>query len=68
MTEEYVRTARAYGVKFAIGSDAHQPRDVGNLMRGIEIAQRAGLTEKDIINATPAAGFARPYGEPTKST
>jgi putative hydrolase len=62
MTEEYVRTARAYGVKFAIGSDAHQPRDVGNLRRGIEIAERVGLTEKDIINATPVVEFARPYG------
>ncbi|MDI3480536.1 MAG: putative hydrolase [Tepidanaerobacteraceae bacterium] len=52
MTEEYVRIAKKYGVKFAIGSDAHKPSDVGNFKRGLEIAEKAGLTEDDIINAT----------------
>lgn len=51
MTVEYVKIAKGYGVKFAIGSDAHRPADVGDLRRGIEIAEKAGLTEDDIINA-----------------
>lgn len=51
MTVEYVKIAKRYGVRFAIGSDAHRPADVGNLRRGIEIAKKAGLNENDIINA-----------------
>ncbi|ADL07624.1 PHP domain-containing protein [Thermosediminibacter oceani] len=51
MTEEYVKIAKSYGVKFAIGSDAHSPKKVGELKRGIEIALEAGLSELDILNA-----------------
>ncbi|TYP56705.1 PHP domain-containing protein [Thermosediminibacter litoriperuensis] len=51
MTEEYVKIAKSYGVKFAIGSDAHSPEEVGELKRGIEIALKAGLSELDVINA-----------------
>lgn len=51
MTEEYARIAKANGAKFAIGSDAHHPRDVGNFKKALDIAQKAGLNEKDIINA-----------------
>jgi len=53
MTEEYVKIAKAFGVKFIIGSDAHHPRDVGNFQKGIYIAERSGLTPDDIINAKP---------------
>lgn len=51
MTEEYVRIAKANGAKFAIGSDAHNPRNVGNFKRALDIARKSGLSEKDIINA-----------------
>lgn len=51
MTEEYVKIAKANGAKFAIGSDAHHPRDVGNFKKALEIVRKADLSEKDIINA-----------------
>lgn len=51
MTEKYVKIAKTHGVKFVIGSDAHNPHDVGNFKQGIQIAEGAGLTEDDIINA-----------------
>lgn len=50
MTVEYARIAKNFGVKFAIGSDAHDPKDVANFSRGIMIAQEAGVMEADIIN------------------
>lgn len=51
MTVEYVKIARTFGAKFIIGSDAHRSSDVGNLKKGVEIAEKAGLKEEDIINA-----------------
>ncbi|MCG0274812.1 MAG: PHP domain-containing protein [Thermosediminibacteraceae bacterium] len=51
MTEEYVKIAKSFGVKFAIGSDAHSPERVGELKKGIDIALKAGLNEEDVINA-----------------
>ena len=51
MTEEYVRIAKANGAKFAIGSDAHYPENVGDFKKALKIAKNAGLTKNDIINA-----------------
>jgi putative hydrolase len=51
MTVEYVKIARLQGAKFAIGSDAHHPKDVGRFERALDIVQKAGLKEEDIINA-----------------
>ncbi|NLZ53070.1 MAG: PHP domain-containing protein [Thermoanaerobacteraceae bacterium] len=51
MTEEYVAIARANGAKFAIGSDAHHPKNVGNFKKALEIVEKVGLSENDIINA-----------------
>lgn len=58
MTAEYVKIAKKNGATFAIGSDAHKPADVGNFKRGIEIAEKAGLTEDDIINAVADSDLA----------
>jgi putative hydrolase len=51
MTEEYVKVAKANGAKFAIGSDAHHPENVGNFTKALDIVQNAGLSKNDIINA-----------------
>lgn len=51
MTKEYVKIAKAQGAKFAIGSDAHHPKNVGNFKRALEIAKEVGLNKNDIINA-----------------
>lgn len=51
MTSEYVKIAMEEGAYFAIDSDAHNPKDVGNFAKGIEIAKKAGLSEDRIVNA-----------------
>lgn len=51
LSEEYIKIARKEGVKFVINSDAHTPWDVGNVARGIALAEKTGLTHTDIINA-----------------
>lgn len=53
---EYVKIAKSCCAKFAIGSDAHTPTDVANFSKGIKIAKEAGLTSRDIINATSRGG------------
>lgn len=50
MTEDYVRIARAEGATFVLGSDAHEPRRVGDVKKAVDIALRAGLDPSDIIN------------------
>jgi len=51
MTKEYVIIAKKNGAKFVIGSDAHQPKNVGNFRKALEIIREVGLSEDDIINA-----------------
>lgn len=63
MTAEYATIAKKYGVRFAIGSDAHRPSDVGNFRRGLEIAEKAGLNENDIINAVRIPEISRTQGD-----
>ena len=53
MTAEHVRSAARLGVKFVIDSDAHHPKDVGNLANGLRIAEEAGLESSQVINAEP---------------
>jgi len=51
MTVEYIKIAKKENCKFVINSDAHTPSRVGDFKRGLDIAEEAGLTWKDIINA-----------------
>ncbi|MEA4962476.1 MAG: PHP domain-containing protein [Lutispora sp.] len=51
MTVDYLRVAAGHGVKFVINSDAHTPQDVGNFRNAAELAESAGLTGAQIINA-----------------
>lgn len=51
LTVEYIKIAMQEDVEFVIDSDAHTPEDVGNVMKGIERAKKAGLTAERIINA-----------------
>jgi putative hydrolase len=46
----FIKAAAHVGVKFAIGSDAHQPERVGCLAEGVIAAQQAGLKPEQIIN------------------
>jgi putative hydrolase len=47
---EFIQAAAREGVKFAIGSDAHLPEDVGRLEAGVKAARLAGLNPEQIIN------------------
>lgn len=49
-TVDFIKAAAVEGVKFAIGSDAHQPDQVGQLQPGIAAARAAGLQVEQIIN------------------
>jgi putative hydrolase len=49
-TVAFIKAAAPEGVRFAIGSDAHEPRQVGRLQAGIRAAQAAGLPAEQIIN------------------
>jgi len=51
MTKEYVTIAKTNGAKFVVGSDAHHPKNVGNFKKALEIIEKAGLYDNDIINA-----------------
>lgn len=44
------RKAKEYGIKFAIGTDAHNVDAMWQIRLGIGVARRAWLTEKDIYN------------------
>jgi putative hydrolase len=49
-TVAFIKAAAHEGVQFAIGSDAHQPQQVGQLQPGVRAAQAAGLRADQIIN------------------
>lgn len=48
---EQAIAAAKQGAKFAIDSDAHTPQNVANFSLGIKIAEAAGITSEQIINA-----------------
>ncbi|SHH17821.1 PHP domain-containing protein [Tepidibacter thalassicus] len=50
LTIEELKLIKDIGVKFAIGSDAHEPESVGNFIDGIYRAKKAGVDIKSIIN------------------
>jgi putative hydrolase len=52
-TCDYLRRAAETGVLFAIGSDAHEPRRVGDLTAGWNLARQAGLDPQQILNVSP---------------
>jgi putative hydrolase len=52
----FIKAAAREGVRFAIGSDAHQPQQVGQLQPGVRAAQIAGLRADQIINVSEVPG------------
>jgi len=51
LTVEYIKIAMKEGAKFALGSDAHRPENIGNVDKAINRAMEAGLSVDRIINA-----------------
>ncbi len=61
MTAEYVKIAMEEGAKFVISSDAHHPSQVASFEKGILIAEHAGASPGDIINAAENEGMEFPF-------
>jgi DNA polymerase (family X) len=53
--EENARKAGLGGAKLAINTDSHRPGNMEMISLGVDIARRAGLEAKDIINTMTAA-------------
>jgi DNA polymerase (family X) len=47
----HCKRAKALGVKFVINPDAHSMKGIANLRFGVDVARRAWLEKKDILNA-----------------
>lgn len=52
LTADDLREAALEPVQFVISSDAHRPQDVGAAPHALELAQRAGLNSRRIVNIT----------------
>ncbi len=50
LDEEYARKAAEAGAKLAINTDSHRPGNMEMIRLGVDVARRAGLEAKDILN------------------
>lgn len=51
------REAKKYGVKFSIGSDAHNKDKLSQMRFGVGVARRGWVGKSDVINALPLGEF-----------
>ena len=51
LPSDLARRAAGFGVKFTLGSDAHNTNDLSNIRIATAVARRGWLTKNDIINA-----------------
>ena len=49
--------AKAYGARFVLSTDAHDPRQLGNMRFAVAVARRAGLEAADVVNTRPLGDF-----------
>jgi DNA polymerase (family 10) len=64
--ESYVREAKDFGVRFAIGTHAQSPSDLDNMRFGMAVAQRGWLSAKDVLNTWPLAEIRRFSRKPVR--
>lgn len=50
LREDLVRSARIFGVRFIIGSDAHAVEAMAGLRWGVTVARRGWLGDRDVVN------------------
>lgn len=53
LSAEAARTVHEAGIKLSINTDAHHIRDFDYLYCGVDVARRAGLEAKDVLNCYP---------------
>ena len=49
--------AKGYGARFVLSTDAHDPRQLGNMRFAVAVARRAGLEAADVVNTRPLGEF-----------
>ncbi|MFG2605247.1 DNA polymerase/3'-5' exonuclease PolX [Streptomyces sp. NPDC048514] len=59
LCDDDILRARAYGVRFAVNSDAHSVPHLAQLRYGVGTARRGWLTREDVINAWPLSRLRR---------
>lgn len=59
LSAEHARMAREAGVKIAINTDAHSTRELDYMRCGIDVARRAGLEKRDVLNCLTPARLAK---------
>jgi len=57
MAPHWAKRAHARGIPFVISVDAHSTPELRNIRCGTMMAQRAGLTSKDVLNAHGVKAF-----------
>jgi DNA polymerase (family 10) len=61
LSADNVRLVAAAGIQVAIGTDAHRAAGLDYMHCGIDVARRAGLTKKSILNARTLAQLERAF-------
>jgi DNA polymerase (family 10) len=46
----WVRVAKAQGVRFCVNPDAHAVEELENVTLGVNVAQKAGLSKREVVN------------------
>ena len=49
--------AKSHGARFVLSTDAHDPRQLGNMRFAVAVARRAGLEAADVLNTRPLSEF-----------
>jgi DNA polymerase (family X) len=50
LNEQNIRRASEMGVKLVINTDSHRPNNMDMMRLGVDMARRAGLEKKDVLN------------------
>lgn len=61
LSAENARAVHAADIRIAVCTDAHHIRELDNLRCGIDVARRAGLQAKDVLNCLPLAQLLRAF-------
>ncbi|MFA5933089.1 MAG: helix-hairpin-helix domain-containing protein [Microgenomates group bacterium] len=58
LSDQLVRKAKTYGVKFVINTDSHEVSQMEMMVFGVSVARRGWLTKEDVINSWDWKKFA----------
>lgn len=52
-----IRVGKALGLKFSLNPDAHAVDELDNIRLAVNVAQKGGLVEEDIVNTSPLSAM-----------